>query len=350
RTALIWIIEQDASDLGLRLVRALEGFWFHEGYQGEGRQWTMLLLARARAVWPAGARAEVLRIAGSMSWQHGEYAAATGYLQESIEIFRQLADKNGLTFALTQLGRAVQFQGEYAQAGLLLDEAVELARDIGDPGRLAVALMIRGFIPMQQADYSAARLLFAQALAIYESLESPWGIPQSLNNLGDVARCEGDYERAGDLYHESLTRFRANGIQVEVASVLHNLGYVMLAQGNQSRAQALFAESLALHREHDNQVGVLESLAGFGALLAAQGQLWRAAVLFGAITNLRAPMQAPMWPAERVEFERHLEAVRAALGDDALAQAFRQSQDMTLPAVMAHAFDLSETALQPPWE
>ncbi len=337
RAALDWIIEQDAGDLGPRLVRALEGFWFVEGLHGEGRQWITLLLARARTAWPAEQRAQALRIAGVLSWQQGDYAAARGLLEECATTFRQLDDQRGLTQALNGLGRALLFTGEHAHARALLDEAIELSQEIGDRDWLARSLEGRAYVAMHEADYPAARALFERALSIQQSLDSPRGFPQALNDLGDVARCEGDYERAADLYRESLARFQANGIMVEIGSVLHNLGYVMLAQGDQPRARALFADSLALHREHDNQPGMLESLAGFGALLAAQGQPRQAAVLFGAITALRAAIQAPMWPAERVEFERNLAGVRAALGEAAVQSAFRESHSLTLSEATAYA-------------
>src|SRR5262249_35030111 len=156
-------------------------------------------------------------------------------------------------------------------------------------------------------------------------------------DLGDVARCEGDYAQAATLYQESLSRFRHQEIRIEIASILHNLGYVALVQGDQQRAYTHFTESLALHREQGNQPGILEELAGFGALLVAQGQPQRAAILFGAIAALRAALNAPMWPAERVEYERYLASVRAALGEAALQAAWAAGQTMSLDEVIAEA-------------
>src|SRR5262249_30426994 len=98
-----------------------------------------------------------------------------------------------------------------------------------------------------------------------------------------------------------------------------------------------FAESLALHREQGNRPGVLESLAGFGALLAAQGQPRRAAILFGAIAALRAALNAAMWPAERVEYERHVAATRAQLGEATFAVAWAEGRAMTLEQAIACA-------------
>jgi tetratricopeptide (TPR) repeat protein len=190
---------------------------------------------------------------------------------------------------------------------------------------------------MDQADYPAAHSFLEQSLPIYQTLGRQWGIAQTLNHLGDVARCQANYEQAAVFYQESLKRFQAQGIQIEIAAVLHNLGYVALAQGDQEHARACFAESLALHREQGNRPGILESLAGFGALMAAQGQARRAALLFGAIAALRANLGAPMWPAERVEYERHLARVGMAFSEAALQAVLAEGGGMTLEQAVAYA-------------
>jgi tetratricopeptide (TPR) repeat protein len=337
RAALDWIMEQDAADLGIRLVRALEEFWFLEGYHSEGHQWTTSLLARARTAWPAELRAQALGIAGFMAWQHGDYAAAGGPLEESAAIYRRLNDKRGLAATLNLLGRALLFQGEHAKASALLEENIALSREIGDVNTLARALQGRAYVAMYQADFRAARSFLEQCLSICQTTGNQWGIAQALNDLGDVARCEGDYAQAATLYQESLTRFQANEIRIEIPAVLHNLGYVALALGDQPHAHSCFAESLALHREQNNRPGILESLTGLGALLAAQGQSKLAAVLFGAIMALRAAFKMPMWPAEQFEYEHHVASVRTALGDEALHALLAEGSGMRLEDAIDYA-------------
>jgi non-specific serine/threonine protein kinase len=337
RAALGWVIEQDAAELSLRLVRALDPLWFLAGYISEGVRWATALVVQARAAWPAELRAQALRIAGSMVWQHGDYAAARGPLEESASIYRQLGDWHNLANVLNPLGRALLFQGEHKQARTILEECTALSREVGDHLVLALSLQGRAYVAMDQADYAAAQALLEQGLPIFQTLGSQWGVAQTLNNLGDVARCEGDYERAATHYQQGLRLLQAQGIKIEIAAILHNLGYVALAQGEQQRAHAHFSESLALHREQGNRPGILEGLAGMGALLAAQGQPRRAAILFGAIAALRTTFNAPMWPAERVEYERHLAGVRAALGEGALQAALGEGHALSLDQAVAEA-------------
>ncbi|MFL5803685.1 MAG: ATP-binding protein [Roseiflexaceae bacterium] len=347
RAALGWVIEQDPAELGLRLVHALERFWFLAGYISEGVGWATALVARVGPAWPAELRAQALRIAGTMVWRHADYAAALEPLGESAAIYRQLGDKRSLAGTLNAFGRALLFQGEHERARMILEECSALFQEVGDHAGLALSLHGRAYVAMDQAGYAAARVFLEQSLPIYRTLGNQWGIAQTLVHLGDIARCEGDYERAAALYQEGLTLFQAQGIQKEIAAVLHNLGYVALAQGDQEHARACFAESLALHREQGNQPGILEGLAGFAALMAAQGQARRAALLFGAIAALRATLDAPMWPAERVEYERHMARVSMAFSEAALQAVLAEGGRMTLEDAIADALNATSPAPTP---
>jgi len=347
RAALRWAIEHDVPELGVRLVFALYSFWALGGYVSEGRRWVITFLAQAHAAWPAELRAKALQVAALLAVSDGNYIAARDPVEESVAIYRQLGDQLNLARTLRPLGWVLVIQGEHTRARTILEESAALDREVGDHAGLASSLQWQALLALDQADYVAARALLEQSLRIRQMLADQIGVSQILNSLGDVARCEADYERAGALYQESLTHLRAAGTRAEVASILHNLGYVALAQGNQQRARTHFAESLALHREENNRSGVLEGLSGFGAVMAAKGQPRRAAVLFGAVAALRTALSAPIWPAERVEYERHMVGVRTALGEGRLLAALAEGRGMTLKEAIAYALNEGVSPVQP---
>ncbi len=337
RAAFAFAIAQGASSHALRLIAALEGFWFNEGDHGEGYQWATRLLAETRTVLTTAQRAQALSVAGSMAWQLGDYRAARSVLEESAAIYRQLDEPQHLAEVLNPLGRALLFQGEYSQACTVLDEAIHLANELEYRSCLLIALQGRGYAAMYHADYADAWLYFEQSLMIAQSIGVQWGIAQAINHLGDVARCKGDYDQAANLYQESLTRCRAQEIAVEIPAILHNLGYVALFRDDQLLAQRHFRESLTLQQERHNLPGILESLTGFGALIAYHGQPRQAAVLFGAINAIRTAINAPMWPAEQVEFDRHFQKVVAALGENEVQRAMDEGCTLTLDEATAYA-------------
>jgi tetratricopeptide (TPR) repeat protein len=159
----------------------------------------------------------------------------------------------------------------------------------------------------------------------------------SLVKLGDVARRQGDYERAAALYEESLAVQREVGNKWGIAVSLHNLGYVAKGQGDWRRAAALFEESLPLQRETRDTWGMGASLAGLAGIAGAEGQPERAARLFGAVQALMDSTDITIAPADRVEVERGLPAVRAQMSEDAFAAAWAEGRAMTLEQAIAYA-------------
>lgn len=339
RAAVQWVIQQHNTALGVRLVCALHWFWFLDGVVSEGRRSAAGILAVVGAAGDAAARAAVLQVAGALAVLDADYAAARGPVEESVTICRRLGNQHGLATTLNLLGRVRLFQGDTTTAAALLGESATLFQAVGDYSGQAFALLGLTTVAIAHGDYPGAQSLAEHVRTIYQDAGNTWGVATALNNLGDVARCQADYRRAEDMYTRSQTLFREAGVEAETASILHNLGYVALAQGDHARAEALLLESLAQQREKTDRSGMLECLAGLGALRAAQGQPRRAAILFGAVAALRAALSASMWPAEQLEYERHLTKVRSALGPAALQAALAEGRGLNLEQATAYALE-----------
>ncbi len=127
------------------------------------------------------------------------------------------------------------------------------------------------------------------------------------------------------------------GEEEHVARLTHSLGYVAQHQGDLEQAATLFHESLALFRKLGNQRGIAECLAGLAGLAAEQGHGRWAACLLGAAEALLGASGAAWWPADRVEYERNLATIRAALTEKAFAAAWAEGQAMTLKQAIVYA-------------
>lgn len=62
----------------------------------------------------------------------GQYAKAVEYLQQAVEIARNIKHRRGECFHLSNLGLAYRDRGQYEQAISHYDEALTMARDIGE--------------------------------------------------------------------------------------------------------------------------------------------------------------------------------------------------------------------------
>jgi len=81
------------------------------------------------------------------------------------------------------------------------------------------------------------------------------------------------------------------------------------------------------------------ALEAFAYLATAGGQFERAARLFGAAERLGETIGTFMAPSERVEHERDVAAVTAALGEAALAAERARGRAMAQDEAIAYALE-----------
>ena len=296
RAALDYFFGNGDIEKGARMSCALARFWFVQGYVREGlERFGQVLAMRDRLSAPLLATA-LLR-AGTMAWRGGEMARARAFLEEAVSVGREISDARLSSDALDTLGVVTVLEGRIEEALALLEEALVLRRAIGEQPRIA----------------------------------------QSLNHLGEVARQQGDYERAAELYEESLKNLQQNKDGWGSGLVLHNLGSVAMHSGDHRKAEALYLESLAIMETYENKLGLAQCFDGLAAVAEAAGRPRRAVRLLGATDAALASMGIPLDPADRVDHERTIAAVRARLGDELFAKVWAEGRAMLLQEAVAYA-------------
>jgi predicted ATPase/Tfp pilus assembly protein PilF/DNA-binding XRE family transcriptional regulator len=386
RAALGWARERGPGERGLRLAGALWLFWLTRGHLSEGRGWLEAALAGDGSASPA-TRATALNGAGMLAYVQCDYPRATALHEEALALRRTLGDKQGIANSLLNLGLVAYRQGDYGRAAARHEESLKLARDLGDRRGIANSLSNLGHVAYRQGDYGRAAALYEESLALrrdlgdragiaecfeglavvaaalgslgtvasdqrdcgraadlleesltlFRDLGDTWGMAFSLNSLGDVAHQQGDYARAAALHEEALALQRALGDKLGIASSLHNLGHVAYDQGDHGRAAALVGESLLLGRDIGARHLVAASLESLGWVAAARGQAEQAARLAGATVALREILGVPLPPAFRAGHDRAVQAMRAALGEEAFAAAWAEGRTLPLEAAIAAA-------------
>jgi tetratricopeptide (TPR) repeat protein len=244
--------------------------------------------------------------------------------------------------ALLGAGQLAHFQGDHDTARTLLAESLAISRELGDRWVIAESLRTLGEVACSLGDYEAARALVEDSVEMFWGLRNRCEIAYSLAVLGGVARGEGEYWQAADLHNVSLTFYREQGkSEGLIADNLRNLGHVAYGQGDIGRAAALFAESLAILGEQTYQPPIPACLTGLAGVAGRTGQPERAARLLGAAAALLDTLGA-VWPSvDRADYDCHVAATRAELGDEAFASAWAAGRAMTLEQACAEALAVS---------
>jgi tetratricopeptide (TPR) repeat protein len=218
RAVFNWVQATGEVNLGLRLGGALWRFWLWHGHVREGYERLNALLALPNAAQHTEERAKALNGAGTVATILCDYRAARAFLQESLEIWRELGDKRGMAIVLNNLAWIACHRGELAAAQSLLEESLAMSRE----------------------------------------RESQWGIASALCHLGHVALDKGDHARAQVCYHESLTRYQELGNKIGIAEALVGCGRLALAEDRHARAARLFAAAELLRTQAGAPMSVRE--------------------------------------------------------------------------------------------
>jgi predicted ATPase/DNA-binding CsgD family transcriptional regulator len=305
RAALEWSFHGGSAETGLQLGRTLGLFWFMRGHLfDEGIEWLQKALSLTETSEQMAARATVYRWLGLFTYLQGDNVAARTAYEQSLALFRQLGDKDGIAESLLYLGDIAAFQGDAVAA---------------------------------HSCRAAARPCYEESLVGLREQNDQWKIAHTLNLLGEMARAEDDYDAARSFYEESLAIRRELGDVRGIGASLHNLTYVANYQGDYQRAAMFFEESLALFQKLGSKQGILCSLEVLAGVIKGIGQPERAARLMGAVEALYKAFHIRLNYVDQVEHDRYVAAARAQLDEATFAAAWAEGQAMTMEEAIAYA-------------
>jgi non-specific serine/threonine protein kinase len=276
----------------LRLVGAVWRYWFDRGSLTEGRRWNETVMSRAGDAEPALVVAALVG-AGLLAMAQGDFDRATELLERTLVMAE---------------GRGESFWVARAQFGLGV-----IAQDLGAPHR--------------------ARARLEAATAVDDEIF----VPTTLNNLGLVVARLGDLDQGEAYLSDALHRHRAIGYHLGEALSLRFLGQVAQAKGDFEGAAALFRDSLRFDPEELQSWHIAGSLEGLAASIGPNKQPELAARLLGAAEALREEVGIPVEPALADAHAQTVEAVHAALGDEAFARERATGRGMSRRDAIAAA-------------
>ena len=322
RAGLEWLTETGDAEWGLRLGGALFRFWEAREYLAEGRDRLGKLLKLAGAAAPTKTRARVAFAAGVFANEQGDYASSDALMGESLDIARQLGDKQGAAVSLNALALSAQVRADVAVAHSLFEESLVLWRELGDQKAVARSLSNLANIAKLQGAHDLARALYAECISIFRGLGDRTGVAWSLNYQGDVARDQGDSSDARALYEQGLGIFRELGDRWGIAGTLADMGTLAREEQNYPRAHSLYRESIKIFWDLEHKRGIARLLECFACSAAAQLDPEGSLRLAGAAAALRQSIGAPLTPAEQTKLESALGSARRILTDTASARAW----------------------------
>jgi len=313
--------------LSVKLAVQLQGFWILRSYITEGRR-----LVKAALELPAVqefplAKAHALYVGAALAGCQSDHAEALQMLEDSLAIHRELGDPENIAATLSTLSSTRLETGDAARARADETEAIELFRKLGQKLNEGIALRNLGQVALHDNDLQQAGDHLAQALAIarrVKSLEEEGECELLLGEvkleLGQLAEAVTHFEHALEVCHDGADK-RGE------ANALWRLGAADLLGGQIESARTRLGTALtAFHRAEmwKELIGCLEEFTGLAIRL---GHPEAGIGIGAAITLARQRQGLVRRPAAEARWQRRLEELREALGDDGFVAAWNAAWD-----------------------
>ncbi|MFN8491757.1 MAG: tetratricopeptide repeat protein [Caldilineaceae bacterium] len=374
RAALRWQIKH-TSLAAQDMVGALGDFWYMRGHFNEGRQWAKAALSANSTL--SRERAAALYTGGRLAFAVDDHVEAFALLQESLAIYRQLADQVGIITVSHEAGWVAYQMGRYAEAHRIFDENVDACRLLGDKQKLAHALNAAAITYVTDGvveKFELARQHFAENLKLAQAIDWQEGIAYGWNGLANLEQALENYQQAVIHFEKALTIFRMLGFQRNEAlnlycisqaarldkqwrkaeaaaqAALHHyeqlqapwgtmvsrleLGMIARALGNLGEAETQLARSLQIAHAQNNTKTLAVNLASLSGVRLAQGQPLQATQIL-AVAHLIFDRLPPfMLPGDQANFAQLRADLRSSLGEQQFAVAWQQGEQVGVEAMI----------------
>jgi serine/threonine-protein kinase PknK len=303
RVALEWSIANDPL-VALRLVVALDRFWYRRGYLSECRRWLTQVLALPLPGSALPFQAKAWRMCGEMANNLGDYAEAECCLHKALSAFQQLNDDCSICATFNSLGNLAADQRRSEQAIAYYEQGLAIARRLQHDHWIVNLLSNLGLLYDDMGEYDRAEELLRQNVMLSEQLDNQFGRAVSWLNLGMTLHHRGQYQAAVTYLEGSVKLCRELQELPALATALCGLAAVCLALGDTGAAQAPLRESLDLWRRARDQLGICYALEIFAQLAIMCGEPQRAIVWLDMASQIRSTIGAPRSAFDQALFER----------------------------------------------
>ncbi|MBD3162992.1 MAG: tetratricopeptide repeat protein, partial [Candidatus Eisenbacteria bacterium] len=268
---------------GLEIAQRMSLFWTIRGLEREGIARLEAFLALPREGIPPPLLAGAIYQLGTLASHQSEDRRSVSLLEESLELYRGIGDREGIARALNSLGVVASNRAEEDEAIRLYEQSLAIYRELGEERFVAQVLTNLGVCEMRRKELATARRYYEESLAIKRRIGTPRDVATALNGLGNISETQGDLEASRRYHEECLALCREIGDDRLVAFCLANLSNLEARADRPGKAFGLLRESLStLDRIGDRRM-VATALKMMGDLRIRGGAAWAARILGAAV-------------------------------------------------------------------
>ena len=234
RAALDWAVEHGDAEYGLRFLTAIWRFWQTRGHLVEGRRRADSILALdGVADQPPDLVSRAYEAAGGIAYWQGDTSATHSFYGRALEAARRADSKLLIARSLYNSGFAPLDTPSPSREGYVagrrnFEESLELFREIGDKQGIADANWALSIgVAASHGDVAEAISRAQESLRIYRELNNPFGTGWASYMIGSLELGTNDLDSVDGNFRESLGIFARARDQSGILLLL--AGFAILA-------------------------------------------------------------------------------------------------------------------------
>ena len=220
-----------------------------------------------------------LQVVATSAWSEDDLTVAERDYRECLELAREAGFRPGQAAALHGLAVVRWYAGDARYAGRLIDDSLGLFRELADSSDLAPTILGIGEVLIPEPAIGTHRLVFQETFVPFQDVTCAIALGYAMANRGMIRRAVGQLDAARRDMVDALDLFRAIGDERAIAHGLGRLGNLAAATGEFAEARERLEECLAIRRRIGDSRGTGLAQANLGNLAVAEGDPPSARVL-----------------------------------------------------------------------
>ena len=211
-------------------------------------------------------KADFLLNRGIGFYNLNNYTEALNYLNESLQIYKNIEDKKNIARCLNNIGNVYNNLGNYDKALDYHLQSLRIDEELDDKIGITSSLNNIGNVYQNINASEKALEYYLKALQLTYEIDDKHAIATALNNVGNVHLSQGDFERALEFYNKSLKIKELIDDKFGMANSFNNIGIAFQGLKNSKKALEYYQKSLNLMGELGDSYGIASSLYHLGIL------------------------------------------------------------------------------------
>jgi DNA-binding CsgD family transcriptional regulator len=228
-----------------------------------------------------------------------------------------------------------------AEAFKFGEQSLALYRELQDEEGIALVLFLIGSHAMFTGDFAHAKAPLAEVLSIQQQRSNPEGVALALTHLGALAGYQGDHTTARAHLREGLAIQRRAGSAFGTAYALSTLAMDLLESDEPVEACVLLRESIELNWKISSHPQLAWCFGFLAKAATGLGRYELAAFLRGAEAAMRIRTGALVPPAELETNDRSVSIVKSKLAADVFETAWAEGSAATPRAAVERALAIA---------